>query len=591
MSKCRCATAMVKTLEALGTEVAFVFNGHGNWALLDAIQYESRIRGIACKGEDQAVHMADGYYRSNSKGGLPVVSTSVGPGNMNIAGALVNAFYESSAQLVLAGAGSTHWFDRGGMEEFYRYAPEEWIQTVKTYTKRAFMISRPDTAVEMLLRGYKTAVTGRPGPVVVQVPFDIQHTEIEFSVPQHLKQLVDIYPPGPDPSAVREAARLIANSKRPLVYVSSGVYRAEAFDELAVLLEEFGLPLATTAVGKGAYPEDKPLCLGAAGRAGTGQANLAAAECDVLIAIGTHFTDLDTGGWTLFKIPEGTRLIHIDIDHSEIARVYPTEIGIISDAKLALANLIEDLRSLDVKPDRWAPWRGELDESRKAWENSVTDTKHSDKSPLNYGRLCHEVSRTVNEFDPESTIFVDTGHLLSFAPAFYRAVKPKFFHNGFYHRMGWSLPAAFGSRIAHPEHPSVALLGDGSFLFSAATLATAYEYETPVVAVVLNNRSLQIERELMERSYGRTAFTDFVRESTQEPWSPDIVGIAEAMGSKAKKVTKPAELAPALKEALQSNSPYVLDVDIDISVPGYRSIWYPYPKNFYLSREDNPKKY
>ena len=302
--------------------------------------------------------------------------------------------------------------------------------------------------------------------------------------------------------------------------MSGGIYRAEAFDELATLLEEFGLPLGTTAMGKGAYPEDRPLCLGVAGRAGTGHANKAAAECDVLIAIGTHFTDLDTGGWTLFKIPEKTRLIHIDIDHSEIARVYPTEVGIISDAKLALAHLIEDLRLLDVKPERWTSWRAELNESREAWENSVADTKHSDKAPLNYGRLCYEVSKTVNEFDPETTTFVDTGHLLSFAPAFYRAIKPKFFHNGFYHRMGWSLPAAFGSRIAHPQHPAVALLGDGSFIFSCATLATAYEYGVPVVAVVLNNRSLQIESELMGRSYGRTAFTDFVRQSTKEPWEP-----------------------------------------------------------------------
>ncbi len=181
MAKMRCASAMIKALEAIGTEVAFVYNGHGNWALLDAIAHESKIRGFACRGEDQAVHMADGYYRSQRRGPLAVVATSVGPGNMNIAPALANAFFESSALLVLAGAGATHWYDRGGIEEFYRYAPDEFIQTVKTYTKKALVISRPDTAVEMLLRACKTAVSDRPGPVVVQVPFDIQHSEVEFS--------------------------------------------------------------------------------------------------------------------------------------------------------------------------------------------------------------------------------------------------------------------------------------------------------------------------------------------------------------------------------------------------------------------------
>ena len=180
MSKIRCATAMIKTLEAIGSEVAFVYNGHGNWAFLDAIKYESNIKGIACRGEDQAVHMADGYYRARNKGSLPIVSTSVGPGNMNIAPALSNAFFESSALMVLAGAGSTHWQDRGGIEEFYRYAPDEWIQTVKTYSKKALVVNRPDNAVEMTLRAYKTAVTERPGPVVLQVPFDVQHSETEF---------------------------------------------------------------------------------------------------------------------------------------------------------------------------------------------------------------------------------------------------------------------------------------------------------------------------------------------------------------------------------------------------------------------------
>ncbi|NQU14429.1 MAG: hypothetical protein HQ561_09785, partial [Desulfobacteraceae bacterium] len=143
MGEMRCSTAMIKALEEIGTEVAFVYNGHGNWAFLDSIKYESKIKGFACRGENQAVHMADGYYRARKKGALPIVSTSVGPGNMNIGAALANAFFESSALLVLAGGGSTHWQDRGGIEEFYRYAPDEWIQSVKTYTKKAVMISRP----------------------------------------------------------------------------------------------------------------------------------------------------------------------------------------------------------------------------------------------------------------------------------------------------------------------------------------------------------------------------------------------------------------------------------------------------------------
>lgn len=591
MAKMRCATAMVKALEAIGTEVAFVYNGHGNWALLDAIAHESRIRGITCRGEDQAVHMADGYYRSRRQSPLSIVCTSVGPGNMNIAPALANAFFESSAMVVLAGAGATHWYDRGGIEEFYRYGPEEWVQTVKTYTKKALLVSRPDTAVDMLLRAYKEAITGRPGPVVLQLPFDIQHSNVELNGLSGIKKWVEIHPPGPDLAAVREAANHIARSDRPLVFVSSGVHHAGAYRELATLVETFGLPLCTTTMGKGVYPENKPLSLGPIGRSGTGHGNRAAGECDLLIAIGTHFSDIDTGGWTLFNIPAKTKLIHIDIDPSEVARVYPPDVGIFSDAKLALTHLMEEMKSLNLSANRWAGWRSQLAQWRGEWEQSVASLRHSEQSPLNYARVCHEVSRVINESYPEASVLVDTGHLLSFAPAFYQALRPTFQHCGFFHRMGWSLPAAFGTRVARPEHPVVALIGDGSFLFTSSTLATACEYDLPIIAVVMNNRTLQIERELMKKLYGRVSFCDFVKQSTGEPWNPDLVAIARAMGAEGRKVKTPAELAPAMKGALKSKTSSVIDVEIDSQSPGYRSVWYPYPNNFWTPREEMAKHF
>lgn len=588
MAKMRCATALIKVLERLGTEVAFVYNGHGNWAILDALAHESHIKGIICRAEDQAIHMADGYYRSQRKGPLPVVSTSVGPGNMNIASALANAFFESSAMVVLAGGGSTHWYDRGGIEEFYRFAPDEWIQTVKVYTKKALIINRPDTAVEMLLRAYKTALVGRPGPVVLQIPFDIQHAEIKFDESTDFKKWVEISSPGPDLSAIREAARLIANSSRPLLFVSSGLHYARAYEEISTLIEKWGIPICTTTMGKGAYPENKPLCLGPVGRSGNGYANQAAGACDLLIAIGTHFTDIDTGGWTIFHIPEQTRLIHIDIDPGEIARVYPCEVGIIADAKLALTALLEELSSLDVQPGKWTEWRKEINIWKEAWEKSVAHLRCTDQVPLSYARVCNDVSQLLNKFYPEASVFVDTGHLLSFAPSFYQVIRPNFYHCGFFHRMGWSLPAALGARLKRPDQPVIALLGDGSFFFTCTTLATAYEYDLSIIALVMNNRTLQIERELMKRLYGRIAFCDYKKQSTQEPWNPDLVAMAEAMGAKGRKVKTPSELTPSLQEALSSEFSWVIDVDIDPNLPGYRSVWYPYPNNFWTSLEDIP---
>lgn len=178
--KMRVATAIAKFLESAGTEYMFGYNGHGNWALLDAFVHETKVKGVACRSENQAVHMADGYWRMKRQPPMAIVTTSVGPGNSNITSAIANAFFESSALMVLAGAGATQWADRGAIEEFYRYAPDEWVLSLKPMVKKAAVVNRPDTALDTIMRAYKTAVTGRPGPVVVQIPFDIQHTEIDI---------------------------------------------------------------------------------------------------------------------------------------------------------------------------------------------------------------------------------------------------------------------------------------------------------------------------------------------------------------------------------------------------------------------------
>lgn len=590
MQEVRCATAMIKALEAVGTEIAFAYNGHGNWALLDAIQFESKIRGVAARGEDQALHLADGYARAKA-GPIPIVCTSVGPGNMNIAPALATAFFESTPLIVLAGGGSTHWLDRGGIEEFYRFGPDEWIQSVKTYSKKAVMITRPDTAVDTMLRAYKSAITGRPGPVVVQVPFDIQHSATVLPDLADLRKMVQVRPPGPDLAGIREAAKLIARAERPLIFVSGGVRHSGANRQLTELVEKFGIPISTTTMGKGAYPENKPLSVGCVGRSGAGHANRAAGECDVLIAIGTHFSDIDTGGWTLFNIPGKTRLIHIDIDPEEIARNYPTEVGLFSDAKLALEALVEELKSSGANASQFAKWRADIDRWRAEWHKSVASMRDEATTPLRYGYVCDQVGKVLVDRHPDSSLFVDTGHLLSFAPAFLEQRQPNFNHCGFFHRMGWSLPAALGAKFARPDQPAVALLGDGSYVFANSALATAYEYDMPIVAVVMNNGSLQIERELMRKKYGRSSFVDYKHEKSDKMWGPDYCKIAEAMGAKSIKVSSPEALVPAFSKALESNQSHVIDVDIDIDCEGYRSVWYPYPDDFWSPRHKVKKTF
>ena len=588
MAKMRVATAIVKFLEKMGTEYVFGFNGHGNWALLDAIVHESKIKAIGARAEDQATHMADGYFRMKRKPPLPVVCTTVGPGNMNICSALANAFYESSAMLVLAGGGPTQWYERGGIEEAYRFGPEEWFQMVRPISKKAVLVHRPDTALEMVMRAYKVAATGRPGPVVVQIPFDIQHTEIEIGEIPEPRQWVEQFEPGPDLNGIREAARLIAKSERPMIVVSSGVHSSLAHRELKELAEAFGIPVGTTFLGKGSFPEEHELSLGTVGRNGTGQGVKAAQNCDVLIAVGTHFSDFDTGAWTLYGIPSKTKLIHIDIDPTEISRVYPTEVGLVADAKLALQALKEELGRAGLAKSKTGSWLQQIKNWKKDWEKEVETLKHSPLSPLHYARLCNDAWEAVQEVDPQTSVLFDTGHVLSFGGAFFRSTSRFISHCGHFHRMGWPAPAILGAKLANPDHPAVAFVGDGGFMMTGTSISTALEYDLPVVWIVLNNKTLQIERETMIRFYGRESLCDFKIQKTGEPWNPDFVKFAGSMGIEAARISKPEEIKPALRKALTSGKPYVIDAAINVNIESYRPIWYRFPSDFHLRGLDKP---
>jgi acetolactate synthase-1/2/3 large subunit len=576
--KLRLATAIAKMLEAAGTEYCFGYNGHGNWALLDAFVYETGVATVATRSEDHAVHMADCYWRARRQPPMAIVATSVGPGNANITPAVASAFFDSSALMVLAGAGPSQWFERGGIEEFYRYGPEEWPQSLKPMTKKALLINRPDTALEMVMRAYKTAVTGRPGPVVVMIPFDVQHTLIEIDDIPDLSLWANVSRPGPDPTAIAKAAELISSASRPVISVSSGIHNAQAWDELRRLAEQCSIPVETTTPGKGAIPEDHPLSLGVVGRAGTGHANKAARECDVLIGIGTRFGDFDTGGWTLHNIPGQTKLIHIDIDDGELARVYPTEIAIQADARLALTALSTAM-SERAQPDR-SEWLEQLRVAREEWETTVAPMRTSDAVPTGYAPVFTAVSDVLEVEGPSANVLFDTGHALSFGPVFLRALTRHYVHSGFFHRMGWSIPGAIGAAFARPGQPTVVLVGDGSFVMTGSALLTAVEWGIPIVVVVLNNSTLQIERELMQKFYGRRALTDYVRQDTGQPHNPDFAAWARSMGAEGTTVSTPDEVRKALREALRAAVPTVIDVAIDPDSEGYRAIHYRYPMDF-----------
>ncbi len=565
------AKAIARFLEGAGVEVAFGYNGHGNWALLDAIEHDTRIRGIKTNVEDAAVHMADCFWRMRRRPPLPVVLTTVGPGNMNICAALANAFYESSAVLVLAGAGPTQWFDKGCFEECYRYGPEEFIQVVKPICKKAALVTRPDTAVEIVVRAYKEALSGRPGPTLVQIPFDIQHTEIETPSIPDVDLWTRIVPPGPSLAALGQAVDLLNTSARPLVLAGSGVHNASAHEEAAAFAEEFQVPVGASFSAKGVLNEEHPLSLGVIDPSGTGHGYAAARECDLLIAVGCRFHDFNTLAWNMYRIPGPTRLVHIDIDPAELSRNYPSDVAMVSDAKLALQGLIDLARNKKVDPQKHLPWLEKIKGWKDAWLSEISGRAKSDSVPLSNARTLSECSEIVAEVDPQTSVLFDTGNLLLFAPAFFSA-RSRFVatNNAHFARMGWSCSGVLGAKLANPEHPAVAFIGDGSFMMSGLALATAYEQQIPAVWVILNNRTIGIEREAMEVLYGRASFCDSRIAATGESWSPDYVKLAGSMGIGGSVVSKPEELKPAFTNALKGKEPFVLDVHVDPAEEGYR---------------------
>lgn len=577
MGQITVAQAIARLLDQMGVEVAFGVNGHGNWALLDSLVYDSKVRTVATRSEDHAVELADGYWRRNRKGPLPIVTTSVGPGNMNAVPPIATAFYESIGMLVLAGVGATHWFDRGGIEEFYRHSPEDWVAVLKPITKKTVLVTRPDTALDMFLRAYQTALTGRPGPVVMAIPFDIQNTLISDDLPDPTPYTIN-RPPAPDPQGVREAIEILKSSERPFVVVGSGIANSGAHQALLDFAEATGVPVAVTPSGKAAFPEDHRLSLGCIGRAGTGQGNFGARRADVVIGVGTHFSDIDTGAWTLFDIPSKTKLIHIDIDPGELGRAYPTAVALTSDARLGLEALSEAAREAGVTER--TGWIAELDAQRTTWLAETEALRTSDIAPLHYARVTADTASVVAAKCPDASIHFDTGNLLSFGPSFLPASSRHVVHSGFMHRMGWSAASVLGASIAGGNCPAIALLGDGSFLMRATVVPTAVEQHLPIVWIVMDNRSLQIERETMIRLYGREALCDYRIEGQDGLWGPDYVGMATAMGAVGVRISRAEDFKPALEKAIDSGLPTVISVDTEIETPQYRAIWYPYPSNF-----------
>jgi acetolactate synthase I/II/III large subunit len=570
----RVVDAVAEWFEAAGFTHYFGYAGGAIWPFLDALIDHPGLDGIQAKHESHAVHMADVYYRTTGR--MAPVLVSKGPGLLNTVGAVASAMHDPSALMIFAGAGSTHVMGKGGMQELYYHGFEDAISVFRPVTKGAWLLWRPDTVIDVLNQAYKTAVTGRPGPVFVQLPFDVQLGQVK-GTPEPPATRLPAARPRADAAALQQAAGLLRDAERPVIVAGGGCKNSPgSAGLLKELAERTRTPVASTLTAKGIFPESHELSLGPVGRSGTDAAAAATRNADVVLALGARFSDNHTSNWRsklIYDVPR-TKIIQVNVDHQEIGRNYPIEVGVVADA----GSFLEDLAPELATHESHDQWLAEITSWKRAWTEKIRDVIGAETSPIHPGRLVYETGEITAEAN--GRILVDVGDVIQYAEPYLRVDSPDAWHiNSGMAEMGWASSGVLGAVAAErpgggpaagPARPAVVLTGDGAFNMVSGILATAVEYQLPAVWVILNNHELGIERKGSGTAFSRAhPWYRFTRRDTGEPYNPDYSALAAANGADGVRVEKAGEFGPALAHAVRSGRPWVIDVAIDLTVPTF----------------------
>jgi acetolactate synthase-1/2/3 large subunit len=554
-------------------KVPYVFGlcGHGNVGLLDALYDRTdAIRTISTRHEQTAGHMADAYFRVAHR---PVATlTSCGPGSANLPIALACAFMDSSAFLAITGNVPTSQFNRAAFQETYRHFQADFPSVIRPYVKRSWQPTRTDMLPTALRQAFATMLGGRPGPVNLDVPFNVFKEPADVDVPEPGAWRAGISPrSGGDPEAIRRAVDLLQTARRPLIYVGHGVTLSEGSDELTTLAHRLQIPVIFSPNGFGVLDMADPMALGFVGRNGVFHANEAARTCDVLLALGVRFDDRSSSSWIpgySFNIPP-TRLIHVDIDAEEIGRNYPVHLGIVGDARTVLRQLLEVAKTAPPRAAGRDAWLADIAGWRAQWEAFIQPQRESAVEPIHPQRVVQALRAVMPD---DGIILPDVGVHHNWLVQFWTARRPQTLLNSWgFGAMGFGVCGVLGAKLAAPDRPCVAVCGDGGFMMRPDVLCTAVEYDIPAVWVIWNNFAYGGIRDIQLGMLAkREIATSFVREKDGRLVNPDFVALARACGADGIRVERPGDLAGALEHALEAGAPFVLDVhvDRDIRPPG-----------------------
>jgi acetolactate synthase-1/2/3 large subunit len=554
------AMFIAECLKQEGVTKVFGQCGHTNYALIDAC-HRLGIEYVSFRHEQMAAHAADAYYRLSHK--LAVLNVHLSPGLTNALTGVATAAADSTPMLVITGNTPSYHHAREPHQGIRFHADASQGDIYRPICKRVWRIDAAKFLTDVMPRALNVAQTGRPGAVLLDVPMDVFSQQVS-AAPVTVARRPNFERAAASSEGIAAAVRLLRGAKSPVIFVGNGVTQSEASDELLQVAEVLGAPVATTLMAKGVFPEDHALSVGMTGIWGTRVANESTRSADVILAVGTTFGEADCSSWNpnyTFSIPP-TQLIQIDIDPQEIGKIYPAAVGLVGDAKATLREMAAALQ--EAGPRRSAARSADLKAQKDAWQRELSVEQRNPDKPIHPARLLNEISRIA----PKDTVFVtDVGWNKNGAGQQLVTTMPQsFITAGGLATMGYSPAAAIGAKIAAPNRPVIALVGDGGFLSVAGAVTTAVELGIPVVWVIFNNFCFSTIRTVGTTYFNNSYGTEF-RTPDGEPYNPDFVLLGKAFGIESARVEEPDDLPAALAAALSANAPYLLEVRTRGDVP------------------------
>jgi len=532
--------ALMKALEKEGVKEVFGIPGGANLPMYDEL-FKSDIRHILVRHEQSAAHMADGYGRVSRKPGVCFATS--GPGSTNLVTGLATAQADSAPMIAITGQVPVKMIGKDAFQE------SDIIGIVNPCVKYSFQPREASEIPEMVRKGFYIASTGRPGPVLIDIPKDVQQNEAQMSFPEEFK--IRGYHPWTDPdiTQIEKAITMLLAAEKPIILAGGGVTISSAFAELQSIAELLMIPVVTTFKGKGSFPENHPLSLGPIGMHGHAEANKLMTEADCVLAIGTRFSDRSVGTFEEFE--KRLKIIHMDVDPAEIGKNQTTSIAVIGDVQATLRIMVKLLIQKSIKKIEDTTWLKHVKEVKEYWRENL-------KLPT--GEMtAAKILRKLREVLPkESITTTEVGQHQMWASLFFDVIHPgTFFSSTGLGTMGWGFPAAIGAKVARPDVPVVDIAGEGSFNMTENSLATSVLDNIPVIVFLVNNFSLGMVAQWQRTFYDRRMIGIDLKNC------PDYVKLAESYGAQGIRAQSLDELENAIKAGLKSDVTTVIDIPID----------------------------